>query len=548
MSNNLNSIQINTEVLRTVLETLLKNDSTNQDLQEYLIIKSSNPDLIYGLLNLISKIVEEANGHNNNTNNNFDNNKGNSSNDANKKKILDEKTKNLINLLFNVVFLYFIASQKIMTVEQTFNFVAVLNKKKLIEEKMLNEVILGLTDKVSNMDSCSLAKFLNFALENDYNLKATKKLKNNLINLLMKSNDAKIINEIILFFARCKDLEFLSVTNLDFIFKKLDEAFFNIIDFDNNKRDNVSNKNKEKLIDGDLNKNNKENRQFDLGNKIKMLWNVSNLVEIIKLNFDKFEYGFSDKINIINQKKMNTPLNLTDIETDQELKLVKSDLKNFSDFFLKSIKILINSEQEDLAKLTIFEISLIFDSLKNFQKFEYFFLNFTENLNSKFNLNNKNDEEKENNINNYFLNETEFQKINSQIKILLEKLENIITANLKQLGLIEFLLIFSTYCEKRCISDHLTEACLEIIVNSLDQFSLYQLDLISYSLENNNIKDSEVLGLVNRMKIFLTKKIFEKSVEDVDVNIIKESINEIIADEMKIKTKNNVKKQFKKLI
>jgi hypothetical protein len=31
MSNNLNSIQINTEVLRTVLETLLKNDSTNQD-------------------------------------------------------------------------------------------------------------------------------------------------------------------------------------------------------------------------------------------------------------------------------------------------------------------------------------------------------------------------------------------------------------------------------------------------------------------------------------------------------------------------------------
>ena len=90
---------------------------------------------------------------------------------------------------------------------------------------MLNEVILGLTDKVSNMDSCSLAKFLNFALENDYNLKATKKLKNNLINLLIKSNDAKIINEIILFFARCKDLEFLSVTNLDFIFKMLDEAF-----------------------------------------------------------------------------------------------------------------------------------------------------------------------------------------------------------------------------------------------------------------------------------------------------------------------------------
>ena len=31
MSNYLNSIQINTEVLRTVLETLLKNDSTNQD-------------------------------------------------------------------------------------------------------------------------------------------------------------------------------------------------------------------------------------------------------------------------------------------------------------------------------------------------------------------------------------------------------------------------------------------------------------------------------------------------------------------------------------
>jgi hypothetical protein len=41
----------------------------------------------------------------------------------------------------------------------------------------------------------------------------------------MKRKDAKIINEIILFFARCKDLKFLSVTNLDFIFKMLDEAF-----------------------------------------------------------------------------------------------------------------------------------------------------------------------------------------------------------------------------------------------------------------------------------------------------------------------------------
>jgi hypothetical protein len=52
----------------------------------------------------------------------------------------------------------------------------------------------------------------------------------------------------------------------------------------------------------------------------------------------------------------------------------------------------------------------LFDSLKNFQKFEYFFLNFSKNLNTKFNLNNKNDEGKENNINNYFLNENEFLK------------------------------------------------------------------------------------------------------------------------------------------
>jgi predicted aminopeptidase len=103
-------------------------------------------------------------------------------------------------------------------------------------------------------------------------------------------------------------------------------------------------------------------------------------------------------------------LNFTYIETNQEIKLVKSDLKNFSDFFLKSIKTLINSEQEDLAKLTIFEISLIWLFIKNFQKFEYFFLNFTENLNTKFYLNNKNEEGKENNINNYFLNENEFLK------------------------------------------------------------------------------------------------------------------------------------------
>jgi meiotically up-regulated gene 157 (Mug157) protein len=93
MSNNLNSIQINTEVLRTVLETLLKNDSTNQDLQEYLIIKSSNSDLTNVLLNLISKIIEEANA--NNTNNNFENNKNNnncnSTNDANKKKFWMKK-------------------------------------------------------------------------------------------------------------------------------------------------------------------------------------------------------------------------------------------------------------------------------------------------------------------------------------------------------------------------------------------------------------------------------------------------------------------------
>jgi hypothetical protein len=40
----------------------------------------------------------------------------------------------------------------------------------------------------------------------------------------------------------------------------------------------------------------------------------------------------------------------------------------------------------------------------------------------------------------------------------------------------------------------------------------------------------------------------EKSVEDFDVKIIKESINEIIADDMKIKTNNIEKKQFKKLI
>jgi hypothetical protein len=37
------------------------------------------------------------------------------------------------------------------------------------------------------------------------------------------------------------------------------------------------------------------------------------------------------------------------------------------------------------------------------------------------------------------------------------------------------------------------------------------------------------------MKIFLTKKIFEKSVEDVDDNIIKESINEFIEDDIKLK-------------
>ena len=119
----------------------------------------------------------------------------------------------------------------------------------------------------------------------------------------MKRNDTKIINGIILFFARCKDLEFLCITNLDFIFKKLDEAFFNIIDFNDNKSDNDSKNNKENLLDGDLNEKNKENRQFDLYDKIKIIWNVSNLVEIIKLDFDKFKYGFSDKINLIILKK-----------------------------------------------------------------------------------------------------------------------------------------------------------------------------------------------------------------------------------------------------
>jgi hypothetical protein len=72
------------------------------------------------------------------------------------KKTLNEKTNNLINLLYKVVFLDFIESQKILTVEQTFNFIAVLNKKKINEEKMLNKVILGLTDKMRNMDSRSL--------------------------------------------------------------------------------------------------------------------------------------------------------------------------------------------------------------------------------------------------------------------------------------------------------------------------------------------------------------------------------------------------------
>ena len=60
----------------------------------------------------------------------------------------------------NVVFLYFIESKKTLALEQTFNFNAVLNKKKLIDEKMLNKVILGLTDKVSNTDSRSLESFL----------------------------------------------------------------------------------------------------------------------------------------------------------------------------------------------------------------------------------------------------------------------------------------------------------------------------------------------------------------------------------------------------
>ncbi len=111
---NQNETSKNFDNFRTILETLLKNDSLNSDISEYLIIKNSKPDFIYDMVNLIIKIVENAKLNINNLERNF-----------------DPSTKNLIDLLFNVVFHYFLSFKNSLNVEQTFNLILILEKKKI---------------------------------------------------------------------------------------------------------------------------------------------------------------------------------------------------------------------------------------------------------------------------------------------------------------------------------------------------------------------------------------------------------------------------------
>jgi len=518
---------------RTILETLLKNDSLNTDIQEYLIIKNSDADFIYDMVNLIIKVLENSDLNINNLQN-----------------YIDPSTKNLIDLLFKVVFHYFLANQRTFTTEQTFNFLTVLEKKKLIENKLLNEIFLGLVDKIPSMDYKNLVKFLQFALNTEAQLKGTKRLKNNLINLFLKSDDAKIINEILLFFTRSKDLEFLNITNLDIIFKKYGESIFEKMEFPEKEIERMGemeNKDKIKKIDlkDQLNDQNKDKINFEFGNKIKMLWNVSNLVEIINLNFGKIQENlinnYAKDVNEKNKQNKIT-IDISEIEKTDEIRMLKNDLKNFFAYYYKSIKYLKNSSKEEIDSLSAFEISLIFHSIKNIEKIKNGIENFFENI--KITLNIQNTE----NFINFLLDKEIFNKTNEEIISLLKIIEKLVLYKLEEFDLLEYLLVFYTYCERKCISDDLLEASLNIIINNLDQFSMYQLDFLSYSLENINAKNIEVLGLINRMKIYLTKKILEKTVEEIDVNIIKDSINEIMEEEETNKIKNKDNKQFKKLI
>lgn len=346
----------------------------------------------------------------------------------------------------------------------------------------------------------------------------------------MKSDDAKIINEIILYFTRTKDQEFLNLSNLDFIFKKFSESIFTKID-------DIEPKN-ESVEDFLISKDNKK-LDFELAGKIKILWNISNFMEIFNLNFNKID----EKIRFY-QKENNKKLsNLNDLIMDEDMNTLRNNINNFISLFNQSIKLLIRIKSEEMAKFNAFDISLIFHSIKNFSKLRQNYSFLIESLKKSIeSLNN------ENTIN--LLCEVKvINKAYEDIVELLKTLDHTILSKIKELGKIEFLLVFSTYCENNCISEDLVDLCFEIVINSLDQYSLYELDLITYCIDNINFKNIEVIGVINRMKIILTRKILQKSVEDIDVNIIKESINELIAEEAQRKA-NNIQnnENYKKLI
>ena len=130
--------------------------------------------------------------------------------------------------------------------------------------------------------------------------------------------------------------------------------------------------------------------------------------------------------------------------------------------------------------------------------------------------------------------------------------------------MIEFLVIFDIYTSRKIASHNLIEAFSELILSSIEQFSLIHLDVlikgmedvISYvtEQEKEKLKDEsfkknpfDIVKILRILKIRLETRVLEKSTEEVSESLIKEVVKDFLRKEKERKEKIT-EPGFKKLI
>lgn len=254
--------------------------------------------------------------------------------------------------------------------------------------------------------------------------------------------------------------------------------------------------------------------------KLSLKINVKILMLFTKKNCNLEEYIENQNPYKIMQDQLSIENNIKSLNLNERISLIwsLSFMKNRNDFPFDKI---LQSNIHEIKNLKIFEIMLIIQSIRNFNK---------EKL----------------------ISEKYFDDFNQ----ILLSLEDSVINNLKEFTLIEFLAIVNTYStnmSNKCPSNNFIKNISELAINSIEQYSVFHLEILISDLEKILKKSSKetteynitTLEILKRLKAKLEIKILEKSVEDISGEVIRESIREYIKTE---KEKNKDKENFKKLI